>query len=141
MSTDPFSDRTPDSILDQRERAKKFSAEAAQRAAELAEQERHQRARQAAHERAAREVDDEVRAALFLRVMQAREGARPQAEVPPAPVYTQRQDEQLEAEQAAGRARLEKYAKRNRDVAAARERVSAEEKVGEDTTLPEFKAT
>ena len=132
MSTDPLSDRTPDSILDQRERANRFRKESERIQAEQAAREQHQRDRQARHQEAAREVDDQVRAQLFLRVMQAREQAKPQPEVPPVPLSTQRQDETLEAEQAAGRRALKKYAKRSDEIAA-----SVEEQTKE--ALPGFK--
>jgi len=46
---------------------------------------------------------------------------------------TQRQDEQFEAEQAAGRRALARYAQRNGDAAAARERIRAEGGNKEDT--------
>ena len=131
-------EKLSDSILDQRERAKRFAAEAAQRGAEQVAQEQHQRDRQARHQEEARRVDEETRAALFLRVMQAREGAKPSELPPPVPLSTERQDEQLELEQAAGRRMLEKYAKRRDEIAAARDRNRAEEKTGEDTT-PGFK--
>jgi hypothetical protein len=72
-----------------------------------------------------------------MRVMQAQE-EKP-AEVPPIPLTTQRQDEQLAAEQEAGRRALAKYAQRNRDAATAREQIKAEEKTTETTGLPEFK--
>jgi len=47
------------------------------------------------------------------------------------PVYTARQDEELELEQAAGRRALAKYAQRSEAAAAARDRISAEEKAKE----------
>ena len=92
----------------------RFRAESAQREAEQAEQERRQRERQVRHEAEARRVDDEVRAALFLRVMRTRKEAKPPAEVPPVPLYTERQEGELEAEQRRGREMLERYAKRPR---------------------------
>jgi len=110
-----------DSILEGREREKRFRAESEKRQAELAAQEQHQRDRQARHEAEARRIDDEMRARLFLRVMQTREEAKPQVEVPPVPLSTERQDAELEAEQAAGRRALEKYARRNETAAAARD--------------------
>src|SRR5262245_13092695 len=137
MSADPFSDRTPDSILDQKERAKRFRAESEQRQAEQAAQEQHQRARQARHQAEARRIDEETRAALHLRVMRMQEEAKPQPEARPVAGYSPRQKEELALEQAAGRRQLAKDAQRNQDAAAARERVSAEEKVKED--LPGFK--
>ena len=83
MSTDPLPDRIPDSILDGREREKRFRAESERLQAAQNEQERRQRDRQAMHEREAYRIDDEIRAALFLRVTQAREATKPQAEVRP----------------------------------------------------------
>ena len=130
MRTDPGSDKLPDSIADGRERERRFRAESERRQAEQAEQERRQRDRQAAHEREARKVDEQVRAQLFMRVMQAQE-TKPQADAPPVPVYTARQDEELELEQAAGRRALAKYAQRSEAAAAARDRISAEEKAKE----------
>jgi hypothetical protein len=56
---------------------------------------------------------------------------QPQVEVPSVPVYTARQDEELELEQAAGRRALAKYAQRSEAAAAARDRISAEEKAKE----------
>src|SRR5215831_10545258 len=106
---DPLSD----SIVDMRARAGRFHEESKRLEAERAAQEQHQRDRQARHEAEARRLDEEVRAKLFMRVMQTQEAAKPPAEVPPVPVYTERQDEQLAAEQAAGRRALEKYARRS----------------------------
>src|SRR5262245_450646 len=126
MSADRLLDRTPDSILDGREREKRFRAESERLQAEQAAQERHQRDRQARHQEAARRGDEETRAALFLRVMRAQEEAKPLEPPPPVPVYTERQDTELAAEQAAGRRALAKYAQR-------------EEKAKEGT--PGFKAT
>ena len=105
-------DSLSDSILDGQQRAARFRQESEKRQAELAEQERRQRERQAAHERLAREAEEATRAELYLRVARMREEAKPPAEVPPVPVYTARQDEELAAEQAAGRRALEKYARR-----------------------------
>ena len=48
--------------------------------------------------------------------------------MPPVPLTTERQDEELAAEQRRGREMLERYAKRNEVAAAARERMKAEEK-------------
>jgi hypothetical protein len=56
--------------------------------------------------------------------------------VPPVPLTTERQDEELAAEQRRGREMLERYAKRNEVAAAARERMKAEEKAEE---IPGFK--
>jgi len=122
-----------DSILDGREREKRFRAESEQRQAEQAEQEQRQRDRQARHEAEARKIDEETRARLFMRIAQAQE-AKPQAEVPPIPLSTQRQDEELALEQAAGRRALAKYAQRNKPAAA-----DAGEKAKENTGLPGFK--
>jgi hypothetical protein len=138
MRADPSSDKLSDSILDGREREKRFRAESEQRQAAQAEQEQRQRDRQARHEAEARKVDEQVRAQLFMRVMQAQE-AKPQAEVRPIALSTARQDEELALEQAAGRRALAKYAQRNRDAAAAREQIKAEEKATKTTGLPEFK--
>jgi|SRR5262249_5382274 len=105
---DPLSD----SIVDMRARAGRFHEESKRLEAERAEQEQRQRDRQARHEAAARQADEATRAALLLRVMKMQEEARPQAETPPVPVYTERQDEQLEAEQRRGREMLARYAKK-----------------------------
>jgi hypothetical protein len=123
---DPLSD----SIVDMRARAGRFHEESKRLEAEQAAQEQHQRDRQARHEAEARRIDEEVRARLFMRVMQTQE-AKPQADVPPVPIYTERQDTELAAEQAQGRRMLEKYAQRNRDAAAARGRIRAEEEAKE----------
>ena len=133
--------QTSDALIERQENLRKMREESARIRAVQEEQERRQRDRQARHQEAARKVDEETRAQLFLRVMQAREQAKPQAEVPPVPVYTERQDTELTAEQAAGRRALEKYARRNSEIAAARHRNRAEEKVREDTTpgIPGFK--
>jgi len=130
MSTDPLPDKIPDSITDMQTRGRRFRAESAAREAAQAAQEQHQRNRQMKHQEEARKIDEEMRAHLFMRVMKMREESKPPAEVPPVPVYTQRQDEQLAAEQAAGRRALEKYAKRSEAA-----RVSTEEK----DTVPGFK--
>ena len=66
--------------------------------------------------------------------MQMREETKPKADVPPVPVYTARQDEELELERAAGRRALAKYAQRNAPAAA-----DAGEKAKENTGLPGFK--
>jgi hypothetical protein len=132
MRADPDSDKLPDSIADGRERERRFRAESLQRQAEQAEQEQRQRDRQARHEAQARRIDEETRAALFMRVMQARE-EKP-AEVPPIPLSTQRQDEELAAEQEAGRRALARYAQRNAPAA-----VDAGKKAEETTGLPGFK--
>jgi hypothetical protein len=129
----PDETKLSDSILDGREREKRFREESLQRQAEQAAQEQRQRDRQARHEAEARKVDQETRAQLFMRVMQAQE-AKPQPEVPPIPLSTQRQDEQLAAEQAAGRRALAKYAQRTQD------QINAREKAKENTGLPGFKA-
>ena len=129
---DPLSD----SIVDGQQRAARFRAESEQRQAQQAEQEQHQRDRQARHQEEARRVTEETEARLFLRVQQAREQAKPQAEPPPTPFYTERQTTELELEQAAGRRQLERYAQRNRNAAAARERIRAEE---EAKDIPGFK--
>ena len=131
MSADPFSDRTPDSILEGREREKRFRAESERIQAEQAAQEQRQRDRMARHEAQARQEDDATRAKIFARYLQAEEGARAraQAEVPPVPLTTLRQDKELELEQEAGRRALAKYAQRNQDAAAARK-----EKAKEDVT-------
>jgi hypothetical protein len=121
-----------DSILDGREREKRFRAESARLQAEQAEQEQRQRDRQARHEAEARKIDDETRARLFMRVMQAQE-AKPQAEVPPIALSTARQDEQLALEQEAGRRALAKYAQR------AQDQINAREKTKENTGPPGFK--
>ena len=123
-----------DSILDGREREKRFRAESEQRQAEQAEQEQRQRDRQARHEAEARKIDEETRARLFMRIAQAQE-AKPQAEVPPMALSTARQDEQLALEQEAGRRALAKYAQR------AQEQIDAREKAKENTGLPGFKNT
>ena len=113
-----------------------------QRQAEQAEQEQRQRDRQARHEAQARRVDEETRARLFLRIAQAQEEKLAQTEVPPIPLSTQRQDEELALEQAAGRRALARYAQRNKPAAttAAQDQIDAEKKVKEeDTRLPGFK--
>ena len=125
-------DPLPDSIADGRERERRFRAESEQRQAEQAAQEQRQRDRQARHEAEARRIDEETRAALFMRVMQAQE-AKPPADVPPIPLTTARQDAELEAEQAAGRRALARYAQR------AQNQIDAE-KAKENTGLPGFKA-
>jgi hypothetical protein len=96
-----------------RARAGRFHAESKQREAEQSEQERHQRARQARHEELARQADEAVRAELLLRVMKMQQEAKPPAEVPPVPQYSERQEGELEAEQRRGREMLEKYAKKS----------------------------
>ena len=125
-----------DSILDGREREKRFRAESLQRQAEQQQREQLQRDRQARHEAEARRIDEETRAALFMRVMQAQE-TKPQADVPPLPVYTTRQNEELQLEQAAGRRALARYAQRNKPAAT---QINAREKAEENTGLPGFKA-
>jgi hypothetical protein len=130
MRTLPDENKLSDSIIDGREREKRFRAESEKRQAEQNEQEQRQRDRQARHEAEARKIDEEVRARLFMRVMQTQE-AKPQADVPPVPIYTERQDTELAAEQAQGRRMLEKYAQRNRDAAAVRERGRGEEEAKE----------
>jgi len=132
MRADPGSDKLPDSIADGRERERRFRAESLQRQAEQAQQEQRQRDRQARHEAEARRIDEETRAALFMRVMQAQE-AKPPADVPPIPLTTARQDAELEAEQAAGRRALARYAQR------AQDQINAREKPKENTGLPGFK--
>jgi len=108
-------DPPADSILDMRARAGRFHAESERIKAEQAAQEQHQRDRQARHEAE----------------------AKPQAEKPPVPaVYTERQDSELAAEQRRGREMLARYAKRNEDAAAARERTRVEEEAKE---IPGFK--
>jgi hypothetical protein len=130
-------DPPADSILDMRARAGRFHAESERIKAEQAAQEQHQRDRQARHEAAARAADEQTRAALLLRVMKMQEEAKPQAEKPPVPaVYTERQDSELAAEQRRGREMLARYAKRNEDAAAARERTRVEEEAKE---IPGFK--
>jgi hypothetical protein len=69
-----------------------------------------------------------------MRVLQAQQ-AKPQEE-PPIPLSTARQDEQLAAEQEAGRRALARYAQRNKPAAA---QIDAGEKTTEG--LPEFKIT
>jgi hypothetical protein len=125
-----------DSILDGREREKRFRAESLQRQAEQQQREQLQRDRQARHEAEARRIDEETRAALLLRVMRAQEEAKPPADVPPVPVYTARQEGELALEQEAGRRALARYAQRNAPAAA---RIDAEEKPKEETGLPGFK--
>jgi hypothetical protein len=140
MRADPGSDKLPDSIADGRERERRFRAESLQRQAEQAQQEQRQRDRQARHEAAARRVDEETRASLFMRVLQAQE-TKPQPEAP-VPVYTARQNQELELEQAAGRRALARYAQRNKPAAttAAQDQIDGGEKVKEeDTRLPGFK--
>jgi hypothetical protein len=127
-----------DSIRDGRERERRFRMESEQRQAEQQQREQLQRDRQARHEAEARRIDEETRAALFMRVMQAQQ-TKPQPEEPPIALSTQRQDEQLALEQEAGRRALARYAQRNRDAAAAREQIKAEEKATETTGLPGFK--
>jgi hypothetical protein len=129
-----------DSILDGREREKRFRAESLQRQAELAEQEQRQRDRQARHEARAREIDEQTRAQLFMRVMQAQE-TKPQADVPPVSYSTERQDRELELEQAAGRRALARHAQRSAPVTttAAQDRTDAGEKAKDNTGLPGFK--
>jgi len=106
---DPLSD----SIVDMRARAGRFHEESKRLEAEQAAQEQHQRDRQARHEAAARKIDEETRAALLLRVMKMQEAAKPPAEAPPVVYSTERQDEQLEAEQRRGKEMLERYAKKS----------------------------
>jgi hypothetical protein len=118
---DPLSD----SIVDMRARAGRFHEESKRLEAEQAAQEQHQRDRQARHEAAARKIDEETRAALLLRFMKMQEATKPPAEVPPVPFSTARQDETLEAEQAAGRRALAKYARRSEAVAATEDTTSA----------------
>ena len=123
-----------------RERERRFRAESLQRQAEQAQQEQRQRDREARHEAAARRVDEETRASLFMRVLQAQE-TKPQPEAP-VPVYTARQNQELELEQAAGRRALARYAQRNKPAAttAAQDQIDGGEKVKEeDTRLPGFK--
>ena len=124
--------RLSDSILDGREREKRFRAESLQRQAEQQQREQLQRDRQARHEAEARRIDEETRAALFMRVMQAQQ-TKPQPELPPVPLSTARQDAELEAEQAAGRRALARYAQR------AQDQINAREKPKENTGLPGFK--
>jgi hypothetical protein len=112
-SNDPLPET--DSIRDGREREKRFRAESLQREAEREQQEQRQRDRQARHEAQARQVDEQVRAQIFLRLAQAQQ-AKPPAEEPPIRLTSQRQDEQLAAEQEAGRRALEKYAKKNTEL-------------------------
>jgi hypothetical protein len=128
-----------DSILDGREREKRFRAESLQRQAEQAAQEQRQRDRQARHEAEARKVDEQTRARLFMRLAQAQEEKQAQVEAPPIALSTARQDAELEAEQAAGRRALARYAQRNKPAAAAQNQIDAEEKPKEETGLPGFK--
>jgi len=130
-----------DSVTEREARAQRFAAEAAQRAADLAAQEQHQKNRQARHQAEARRIDEETRAALQLRILQAQEGSRSQVEPRPVAVNTPRQDAELEAEQSRGRQMLERYAQKREGLAAARER--NEEKARQDATsaLPGFKPT
>ena len=107
---DPLSD----SVLDMQQRGRRFQAEAERIKAEQTEQENHQRRRQERHQEEARRIDDQTRAVLQMRILQAQEGAKPQADVPPVPVYTARQDEELAAEQRRGREMLAKYATKPR---------------------------
>jgi len=122
-------DLLADSIRDGHERTRRFRQESEKRQAELAAQERHQRERQARREALARQEDDATRAKIFARYLQAEEEARAraQAEVPPVPLTTERQDAELLAEQEAGRRALAKYAQRSEAAAAARERTRAKE--------------
>jgi len=121
------------SIIDGREREQRFRAESERIQAEQAAQERRQRDRMAKHEALARQEDDAIRAKIFARYLRAEEEARvkAQAEAPPVPLTTQRQDAELEAEQRRGREMLAKYAQRNEAAAAARDRISAAEKAKE----------
>jgi hypothetical protein len=123
-----------DSILDGREREKRFRAESLQRQAEQQQREQLQRDRQARHEAEARKIDEQTRAQLFMRVMQAQE-TKPQAEEPPIPLSTARQDEQLALEQEAGRRALARHAQRNAPAAVAQDRTDAGEKAKE-TGIP-----
>jgi hypothetical protein len=131
MRADPNSEKLSDSIIDGREREKRFRAESEQRQAAQAAQEQHQRNRQARHEAEARRIDEQVRAQIFMRVMQAQQ-EKPKADVPPLSFSTERQDEQLQAEQRRGKEMLERYAQRNKPAA---------EKPAENTELPGFKTS
>jgi hypothetical protein len=106
-------DSFSDSIVDMKARAGRFHEESKRLEAERVEQEQRQRDRQARHEAQARKIDDEMRAHLFMRVMQA-QNPEPPAEVPPVSYSTERQDEQLEAEQRRGKEMLAKYAQKPR---------------------------
>jgi len=106
-----------DSAAALEERAASFRAESERIQAERAAQERWQRERAERHAALARAQDDEIRAALFFRVMQAREQAK-LAEPPPLPPPTPGwRDEQLELEIAAGRRTLAKHAQRSEPAA------------------------
>src|SRR5262249_24695492 len=128
--------QTSDALIERQQNLRKMREESTRLKAEQDERENHQKRRQARHEALARQEDDAIRAKIFARYLRAEEEARAQtqAEVRPDAVTTPRQDEELAAEQAGGRARLEKYARRNQDAAASRERE-------EDTApgLPGFK--
>jgi len=115
MATPP-EEKLSDSILVQRENARRIREESARIQSEQAEREKLQRDRQARHQEEARRIDEEVRARLYL-LAQTREAAKPQPEVRPVPVYTERQDKELELEQAAGRRTLAKYAQRSEEKA------------------------
>src|SRR5262249_32108848 len=107
--------QTSDALIERQENLRKMREESARLKAEQDERENHQRRRQARHEARARQEDDATRAKIFARYLQAQEQAKPAEPPPPVPLNTQRQDEQFEAEQAAGRRALAKYAQRNAD--------------------------
>jgi len=127
---------TSDALIVMQENARKIREESARLKAERDKQEQFQRDRQAAHERAARQVDEEVRAQIFLRVMQtqqAREQEKLQAEASLGPPNPQFRNTQLELEQEAGRRTLA----RHRGERAA----SVEKETGKDSApgTPGFK--
>jgi|SRR5262249_17429844 len=126
-------EKLSDSIIEGREREKRFREESARNQAEQAEQENRQRARQERHQALARQEDDATRAKIFARYLQAEEEAKAQAraEVPPVPNYSPRQLEELALEQQAGRRQLERHKRHFETAAAARDRTGAEEKAKE----------
>src|SRR5215472_8028918 len=138
----------PTSITSAQERAAKIREESKQREAEQAEQERRQRDRQIAHGREALKIEEEniatmtalitdkdTRETIYARIMKMREEAKPKPEVHPVPIYTERQREELELEQAAGRRALERQWKATELAQAARARTSVEDKAREEAEL------
>jgi len=100
-----------DALIVMRENARKIREESERIQAERAAQEKVQRDRQAMHEELARRESDAIRAKIFMRVWEAEEAAkaRAQAEVPVGPPSLPFRNEQLEAEQAAGRRALARH--------------------------------
>src|SRR5262245_30898088 len=103
--------QTSDAEVVRRENARHFREESERLQAERNKQEQFQRDRQAMHEELARRESDAIRAKIFMRVWEAEEAAkaRAQAEVPVGPPSPPFRNEQLEAEQAAGRRALARH--------------------------------